>query len=373
MNKINSLAARPIRAEISRSALRHNYLLAKQRAPRSKVLAVVKAGAYGHGIDQALNAWREADGFALVELEAAIRLRQTGVTAPILMLEGFFSEKEIPLFEKHRLAAVIHHDAQLDMLQDARLQHPLDVFLKFNTGMNRLGFAPHRLDSVLDILGAKDKAASITLMTHFAASDEAAGIEEPLRRFRDIERQAAQSAYFAGRRPAVSMANSAALLESAESHGDWVRPGIMLYGSSPFAGQSAAQIGLKPAMTLRSRIIAIQNLKPGDSVGYGATFRAERPMRIGIVACGYADGYPRHAPSGTPLLVGGVRTRTVGRVSMDMLAADISDIPEADLMSPVTLWGEGLSVDEVAAAAQTVGYELLCALAPRVPVIEVEL
>lgn len=373
MNKINSIAVRPIRAEISRTALRHNYLLARQRAPRSKLLAVVKAGAYGHGMDQALNAWRDADGFALVELEAATRLRQAGITAPILMLEGFFAEEEIPLFEKHRLATVIHNDAQLGMLQAAKLQHPLDVFLKFNTGMNRLGFPPHVLERALDILGAKGKAASITLMTHFAAADDAAGIEEPLRRFREIHRQAAQSGYFANQRPAVSMANSAALLRSPESHGDWVRPGIMLYGSSPFADQSAVQIGLKPAMTLRSNIIAIQNLRPGDSVGYGATFRAERPMRIGIVACGYADGYPRHAPSGTPVLVEGVRTRTVGRVSMDMLAADITDIPKADLMSPVTLWGEGLSVDEVAAAAETVGYELLCALAPRVPIIEVSL
>jgi len=373
VNKINSIAVRPIRAEISRSALRHNYLLARQRAPSSKLLAVVKADAYGHGIDQALNAWRDADGFALVELEAAIRLRQAGVTAPILMLEGFFSEGEIPLLEKHRLATVIHHDAQLAMLQAATLQQPLDIFLKFNTGMNRLGFAPHMLDSALDILCAKGKAASITLMTHFAAADDAGGIEEPLRRFHEIQSKAAQSGYFANQRPAVSMANSAALLRSPESHGDWVRPGIMLYGSSPFAGQSALQIGLKPAMTLRSRIIAIQDLRPGDSVGYGAAFRAERPMRIGIVACGYADGYPRHAPSGTPLLVEGVRTRTVGRVSMDMLVADISGIPKADLMSPVTLWGEGLSVDEVAAAAQTVGYELLCALAPRVPIIEVDL
>jgi alanine racemase len=239
--------------------------------------------------------------------------------------------------------------------------------------MNRLGFPPHMLDRALDILCAKGKAASITLMTHFAAADDAAGIEEPLRRFCEIHRQSAQSGYFANQRPAVSMANSAALLRSPESYGDWVRPGIMLYGSSPFADQSAVQIGLKPAMTLRSNIIAIQNLGPGDSVGYGATFRAERPMRIGIVACGYADGYPRHAPSGTPVLVEGVRTRTVGRVSMDMLAADITDIPKADLMSPVTLWGEGLSVDEVAAAAETVGYELLCALAPRVPIIEVSL
>jgi alanine racemase len=372
VNKINSIAVRPIRAEISRSALRHNYLLARQRAPSSKLLAVVKADAYGHGIDQALNAWRDADGFALVELEAAIRLRQAGVTAPILMLEGFFSKEEIPLLERHRLATVIHHDAQLGMLQAATLQHPLDVFLKFNTGMNRLGFAPHMLDRALDILGAKGKTASITLMTHFAA-DDARGIEEPLRRFREIQRQAAQSGYFANQRPAASMANSAALLRSPESHGDWVRPGIMLYGSSPFAEQSAVQIGLTPAMTLRSNIIAIQNLRPGDSVGYGASFRAERPMRIGIVACGYADGYPRHAPSGTPVLVEGVRTRTVGRVSMDMLAADITGIPKADLMSPVTLWGEGLAVDEVAAAAETVGYELLCALAPRVPIIEASL
>jgi alanine racemase len=371
VNNIDSIAARPIRAEISRAALRHNYLLAKKRAPHSKLLAVVKAGAYGHGIGQALNAWGDADGFALVELEAAINLRQAGVTAPILLLEGFFAPEEIPLLAAHRLATVVHNDAQLGMLQAAKLQQPLDIFLKFNTGMNRLGFAPHMLDKALGILGAPGKAASITLMTHFAAADDAGGIDEPLARFRAIERQALLSGYFAGRRPAASMANSAALLRSPAAHGDWVRPGIMLYGASPFADESAQQIGLMPAMTLRSRIIAVQDLRPGDGVGYGAGFRAERPMRIGIVACGYADGYPRHAPSGTPLLVEGVRTRTAGRVSMDMLAADISAIPQAGLMSPVTLWGEGLAVDEVAAAAQTVGYELLCALAPRVPMIEV--
>jgi alanine racemase len=200
----------------------------------------------------------------------------------------------------------------------------------------------------------------ITLMTHFANADEARGVAAPLALFNDIA---------APYRLARSLANSAALLRYPETHGDWVRPGIMLYGASPFAEVGAQQLGLRPAMTLTSRIIAVQELRAGDEVGYGAQFRAERTMRVGVVACGYADGYPRHAPSGTPLLVDGQRTQTLGRVSMDMLCADLSGLQQADVGSAVTLWGEGMPIEEVARAAGTISYELMCALTARVPVV----
>ena len=240
----------------------------------------------------------------------------------------------------------------------------LDVWLKVNTGMNRLGFAPQQVAQVMEQLRRHRAVRDITLMTHFANADEARGIAEPLALFNDIAAQY---------RVARSLANSAALLRYPESHGDWVRPGIMLYGASPFAPGireqfGAQQLGLKPAMTLSSRIIATQELRAGDQVGYGAMFRATQAMRIGIVACGYADGYPRHAPNGTPILVDGQRTGTLGRVSMDMLYADLSALPQADVGSRVVLWGEGLPIEEVAHAAATVSYELMCALTPRVPI-----
>ena len=229
--------------------------------------------------------------------------------------------------------------------------------------MNRLGFSKHEWRDALERARRCSAVSGVTLMTHFACADDERGIGEQLAVFERC---------CDGEKLARSMANSAALLRYPEAHGDWVRPGIMLYGSSPFADQSAQALDLKPVMTLESEIIAVQNVDPGEAVGYGATFRAERPMRIGVVACGYADGYPRHCPSGTPVLVDGRRTSTVGRVSMDMLMVDLTYLLPADIGSKVVLWGEGLPVDEVATHAETVSYELLCALAPRVPVVETD-
>lgn len=322
-------------------------------------MAVIKADAYGHGLLRAAEALAGADAFAMLELDAAVRLREAGYRKMILLLEGFFDVADLDWIEQYHLSTVIHHREQLAMLSASRLRGGLDVFLKLNTGMNRLGFVPDEFPAALEALKSNPAVGRITLMTHFACADDARGngsIDLQLQRFNSLA---------AGRNFPCSMANSAAIMRFPETHADWVRPGIMLYGASPFADTSASELGLHPAMTVSSRIIAVQTLTMGDSVGYGHTFLADRPIRVGIVAGGYADGYPRHAPTGTPVLVNGVRTRVVGRVSMDMLNVDLSGIGNAAVGSEVTLWGEGMPVDEVAQAAGTVGYELLCALAPR--------
>ena len=350
--------SRPIQAHIDLSALAHNLRVAR-RATTARVLAVIKANAYGHGLLQAAEALREADGYALLDVRDAVALREAGFRQPILLLEGFFSRDELPLVAEYELSCVIHSVRQLDWLDAYPRPHGLSVWLKLNSGMNRLGFSPAEYPAVLEKLKAHRAVREVTLMTHFAQADEAAGIAQQQALFEQLA---------APYRSPRSLANSAALLRHPQAHGDWVRPGIMLYGSSPFADTSAQQLGLRPVMTLSSEIISIQNLKAGEAVGYGATFRAERAMRIGTVACGYADGYPRHAPTGTPILVDGQRTRTLGRVSMDMLAADLSELPNVQIGSRVVLWGEGMPVDDVARAAGTISYELLCALAPRVPV-----
>jgi alanine racemase len=355
--------ARPIRATIHLSALRNNLGMARQTAPQARPLAVIKANAYGHGLLRAAGALRDADGFAVLDLDDAVQLRQAGHNRRILLLEGFFDPLDLPQFSEQGLTAVVHSLEQVDMLERARLPSRIDVFLKVNTGMNRLGLLPDSVRGALDRLRASGNTGEITLMTHFANADDPRGIEWQLEIFRRAG---------AGLDLPVSTANSAALLRYPHITQGWSRPGIMLYGASPFAEQTAAELGLAPAMTLHSRIIAVQNLEPGDIVGYGGAFSAKQRMRIGVVACGYADGYPRHAGSGTPILVDGRRTRTVGRVSMDMLCVDLTHLPDAGLGSAVVLWGEGMPVEEVAAAAGTVSYELLCALAPRVPVVELQ-
>lgn len=352
---------RPIVAHISTQALQHNLRMVRLYAPHARVAAVIKASGYGHGTLRVAQALHDADAFALLNTEAAAQLRHAGLAHPIVMLEGMFAASEIDDYIALHLIPVLHQPEQLQWLLQAELPRPFDVWVKLNTGMNRLGFHPAQLPQVLQQLQSSGNVNRITLMTHFACADEASGVETQLASF---------NAAAGDLRLQRSLANSAALIDCADARGDWVRPGIMLYGSSPFADRSAAQLGLLPAMTLKSQLISVQNLNVGDAVGYGAGFIAEWPMRIGTVACGYADGYPRHAPTGTPVLVDGARTRLLGRVSMDMLAVDLGDLPQANIGSPVTLWGEGLPVDEVAQAAGTIGYELLCALAPRVPVIE---
>ena len=354
---------RPITASIDLSALRHNLGVVRQHAKQSRVLAVIKANAYGHGVVRAARALADTgvDGFALLELDAAVTLREAGFKQRIVLLEGFFGVSELAVLAEHRIDTVIHSAEQIAMLRDARAGAPLNLLLKLNTGMNRLGFGEAQFASALAAVRANPAAGELTLMTHFANSDDARGVAWQLAAFDKATRGLALPR---------TLANSAAIVRYPDTHADWVRPGIMLYGATPFAEVSAAQLGLRPVMTLTSRIIAVQSLKAGDSVGYGGAYIAQSDQRIGVVGCGYADGYPRHAPSGTPVRVGGAMSTTVGRVSMDMLCVDITSIPDAGVGTRVVLWGEGNPIDDVAAAAGTVGYELMCALAPRVLVKE---
>ncbi len=355
--------SRPIRATLDLSALRGNFSIARQSAQGAALWAVIKADAYGHGLMRAAEALDDlADGYALLDLDDAVALREAGFRQPILLLEGFFEADELPLFAEYGLTPVVHTLEQAEMLTSSALPARLPVYLKLNTGMNRLGLSAEEFHPVLTALETSPSVSGITLMTHFADADLERGIAWQMARFEEATQGCAHK---------VSLANSAALLRYPEVRRGWARPGIMLYGASPFPqDESAEALGLRPVMTLSSQIVAVQELKAGERVGYGGIFAADGPMRLGIVACGYADGYPRHAPSGTPILVEGRRTRTVGRVSMDMIMVDLDGIPDAGIGSPVVLWGEGLPVDDVATAAGTVSYELLCALTARVPVIE---
>jgi alanine racemase len=352
---------RPIQAIISAAALRHNLGVVRNAAPRSRVFAVVKANAYGHGVTRAAQAFETADGIALLEIEAAVRLRDSGYAKRLALLEGLFEVSEVAVAARHDLTIAVHNHEQLRMLDAAPAGARLDVMLKINTGMNRLGFTPQEALAVREQLKKHRAVKQLTLMTHFATADDARGVAWQMQVFAQIA---------AGQPFERSIANSAAILRFPETHADWVRPGIMLYGCTPFADATAQQLGLRPAMTLASAIISVQELRAGDRIGYAGTFEATQSMRIGTVACGYADGYPRHAPTGTPVLVDGIRTRTLGRISMDMLCVDLTAIPAAGVGTPVELWGEALPAEEVAAAAGTVSYELICALAPRVPVVE---
>lgn len=354
---------RPILASIDLQALKQNLTITRQAAPDARVWSVVKANAYGHGIERVWNALGTTDGFAMLNLEEAITLRERGWKGPILMLEGFFHAEDLTVYDKYRLTTCVHSNWQLKALQNARLNAPLDVYLKVNSGMNRLGFLPERISTIWQQLRAMPNVGEMTLMSHFADAEHPEGIQEAMARIA----QATE-----GLECRRSLSNSAATLWHPEAHYDWVRPGIILYGASP-SGQwrDIANTGLKPVMTLSSEIIGIQTLKAGDRVGYGGRYTARGEQRIGIVATGYADGYPRHAPSGTPVLVDGLRTVTVGTVSMDMLAVDLTPCPQAGIGTPVELWGKEIKIDDVASAAGTVGYELMCSLALRVPVVTV--
>ena len=355
---------RPIAATIHIAAMQHNLARARANAPGTRAWAVVKANAYGHGLEQALRGFAAADGMALVEVDYAVRLRELGWTGPVLLLEGWFEPVDLDTMARHRIGGAVHCFEQIAQLAAARPERPFDVHLKMNTGMNRLGFRPDQFHDAWQRLRAIPHVGEITLMTHFANADEShhpcLPIAEQIRRFE-------QGA--AGLPGPRSLANSAGVFQVPKLAdalaSQWIRPGIMLYGGTP-GGATAQEYGLLPAMTLESRLIGVQEIGAGEFVGYGSRFEAEGAMRIGAVACGYADGYPRHAPTGTPVLVDGVRTRTVGRVSMDMLMVDLTPVPQAGIGSRVVLWGQDLPVDEVATAAGTIGYELMCAVAPRV-------
>ncbi len=352
--------SRPVFATIDRQALRHNLAIARHAAPDARVWSVVKANAYGHGLSRVWESLSETDGFALLNMEEAILLRDSGWRKPILLLEGFFYPEDLVLIDRYRLTTSVHSNWQIKALAEAQLSAQVDIYLKINSGMNRLGFRPEQAHSVYRKLRALPGIGDITLMAHFADAENPDGLVAPLQR---IERAAEGLAI------PRSLSNSVCTLWHPEAHYDWVRPGIILYGASPSGDwQDIASTGLKPVMTLNSEIIGIQQLSPGDSVGYGYRYHAQQAQRIGVVACGYADGYPRRAPNGTLVCVDGVMTQVVGTVSMDMITVDLTPCPQAGIGSKVELWGEQVKIDRVAKAAGTVGYELMCALAPRVPV-----
>lgn len=358
---------RPILATIHTAALQHNLARNRHATPDAKVWAVVKANAYGHGIERVFEGLRSANGFALLDLDEAQRLRNLGWRGPILLLEGVFEARDLELCSRLDLWHTVHCDEQIDMLAACKTHGGHRVFLKMNSGMNRLGFTPAHYRSAWARLNALPQVDEISLMTHFSDADGGQGVAAQMACFAEVTRD------LPGER---SLCNSAASLRHVEAvaASDWIRPGVSLYGSSPDHPEHlASEWGLLPAMTLAAKIIAVQDIAAGASVGYGSKFVAETPMRLGVVACGYADGYPRVCPTGTPLLVAGVRSRLVGRVSMDMVTVDLTPVPEAAMGTEVTLWGRAangavLGIDEVAQAAGTLGYELMCALSQRVPV-----
>ncbi len=344
---------RPARALINLQALRHNYQLAQQLCA-DKALAVLKADAYGHGAVACAQALHDiADGFAVSSLEEALELRAAGVSLPIVLLEGFFHQDEIPQIVAHNLWCVLHSTWQLEALQQTNVAQPLTVWLKMDSGMHRVGFSPSEYRAVWQSLQASSNIAEVVLMTHFAQADEpnSARTQEQYQTF---------LAATAGMQAAISVCNSPAILAWPEVCNQWSRPGIILYGSQPVEFYSANTEKFQPVMTLQSKIIAVRDLPAGEPVGYGAQFISSQPIRVGIVALGYADGYPRHAPTGTPVAVDGCITQLIGRVSMDMLAVDLTGLQQAGVGSSVELWGETVSVDEVAARAGTISYELLC-------------
>lgn len=349
---------RPAQAVLDLSALSHNLERVRALAPGRGVMAVIKANGYGHGMVAAARALSKADAFAVACLDEALILREAGISHPLVLLEGFFSVREFAAIIQHRLSAVIHHEAQLQMLAADRPPAPMPVWLKVDSGMHRLGLAPDRVTVVYQRL----QDLPVTLlgwMTHLACADE-----------RDNPATAQQLGCFrqatAPYSEPKSMANSAGILAWPESHGDWVRPGLMLYGVSPFAGQTGADHDLRPALTLASRLMAVNRFKRGDRIGYGGEWRCPEDMPVGVVAAGYGDGYPRHAEAGTPVLINGRRVPLIGRVSMDMICVDLRAQPAARIGDPVCLWGPDLPVEEVACHAGTIPYELLCHLNARV-------
>lgn len=352
---------RPLVATVDLAALRHNYLLAKRCAPSSKAFAVVKANAYGHGAREVVGALQDiADGFAVACLEEAQQIRDVQKDARLLLLEGCFEPEEYVTAARLGLDVAVQGHAQAEALLAAELERPLNVWLKLDSGMHRLGFDQPALRDWHGRLKGAAQVAELNLMSHFACADERGHplIESQLESFQEL-----QGLAFDHR----SMANSAAVLTLPAAHRDWLRPGIMLYGASPFAELSAETLGLKPVMTLTAGIIAIREVAAGESVGYGAGWVATRPSRIGTVSCGYADGYPRHAPSGTSVVIRGQRVPLAGRVSMDMLGVDLTDLPAARIGDGVELWGAQMTIDELATACGTIGYELLTKVTGRVP------
>jgi alanine racemase len=364
----------PIRAVIDLAALRANFAALRRAAPGARAMAVVKADAYGHGAVRVAAALEAAEGFAVARLDEALTLRAAGTRKPILLLEGVTSSADLAQALGAGLDLVVHDPSQIEMLEQADASAGIGsgaarpvVWLKVDTGMNRLGFRPERLLAARSRLLAGGLAPrELRLMTHFARADEPEP-EPTAAQVARFEAVLAEWTAVAGARPVTSLGNSAGTLRGAATQGDWIRPGLALYGASPLADRSAADLGLRPVMTLETRVIAVREVPVGEGVGYGATWRAVRPSRIAILAAGYADGLPRHLPSGAPVAFEAGCAPLAGRVSMDMTAVDVTDLPGVAVGGRAVLWGEGLPVEAVAGAAGTIAYGLLSAVAPRVP------
>ena len=353
---------RAARATVDTGALKHNLRVVRQRAPASRVMAVIKANAYGHGLIATARALEDADAFGVARLEEAVAIRNAGLDNPVVLLEGAFHADQLPLASSLGLDVVVHSPEQLVMMEAAALPRPVTVWLKVDTGMNRLGFRPEDAREAADrLVACASVRPPLRYMTHLASADE-----------RDEAMTDHQVGGFAaaleGLEGERSIANSAGLLWRPDARVDWVRPGIMLYGVSPFAEGTGADLGLRPAMRLASTVIAVKDVRAGERVGYGGVWEAESDERIAVVAIGYGDGYTRHLGSGTPVLVRGHRAPLAGRISMDMIAVNVTGIPQARVGDEVVLWGESLAVEELARRAGTIPYELLCGVTQRVAV-----
>jgi len=352
---------RLIRARINGGALRSNLQRLRGLAPASKLMAVVKANAYGHGLVGAALALSDADAFGVARIDEAIALRAAGIRKPIVLLEGVFNAAQMAEAAHRQLELVVHEAAQLSLLEAWRGEHPFTLWLKVDTGMNRLGFRGADLPAAWQrVTALRPRPAALRLMTHLSSADEPDGsvTRQQLQRFAPLAQ---------GLGVPLSVANSAAIFATPESHCDWIRPGLVLYGVSPFADRSGAALGLQPAMTLETTVIAVRQVAAGERVGYGGAWRAGRASRVAILAAGYGDGLLRSLPNGAPVLINGQRAPLAGRVSMDMIAVDVTDLPPVMVGDTAELWGPGLAVEAVAAAAGTIPYELLCAVSQRVP------
>lgn len=359
---------RPAKAYINLPALRHNLQLAKKLAPNSKILAVVKANGYGHGISRVAQQFSVADGFGVASIDEALYLRQKGFLHRVLLLEGLFSESEIPLVIQNRLDLVIHSAHQLEWLLDYPIACTLNIWIKVDTGMHRLGFNPDDLTHVISQLVTCHHDFNIHIMSHLASADEA---DEDKVRFTQMQIDRFKRLTQPYPNYPKSLLNSAGIVNYGEQRCDWVRPGILLYGAGQVGHQQ--QPALKSVMRLESEVISTKWISPGETVGYGNQWQAERKTRVAVIAIGYGDGYPRHAPNGTPVIVNGLRAPLIGRVSMDMITVDITDIStDVEVGSIAELWGETLSIDEVAQFTGTISYELLCGITQRVPMIEIQ-
>jgi alanine racemase len=354
--------SRPTQITIDLAALHHNFNQVKKIAPHSAILAMVKSNAYGHGLERIALALPEADAFGVACLEEGTQLRLAGVKNPIVLMEGLFREDELPRAIAGNFTLVVHHLAQIEMLEKNPHIEPLSTWLKIDTGMHRLGFDPKEAASMYErLMACAAVKKPIGLMTHFAESDS---IDKAVTQ-QQIELFNATTSSFVGPR---SLANSAAILAWPSAHADWVRPGIMLYGTSPFGRHQGSEYNLQPVMSLTSELIAIHDLKKGERIGYGGAWTCVEDLRVGVVAIGYGDGYPRHAKNGTPMLVNGQRCSLIGRVSMDMITVDLRPVPEAKVGDPVTLWGKELPVEVIAEHSGTTCYELLTRITQRVRV-----